>query len=355
MRRILLFATSMVLILALFIGLFPAGTALAGPEKSGQGKIVVANRGSGNMSVIDARSGTLIDTVDLPQGPGENVPEPMYVVYTRADDRVFVGDRANDRVVVFDADDFSLLATVTSGEGVFHMWADFLGRQLWVNNDVDNTSTVIDPRTLEILAIVPTPADLVAMGGRPHDVVLDAKGRNAFVSVIGVAGPDDYVVRYSTETFTETGRAAVGNDPHLSLNRRNNLLYVPSQGGNSVYVLNRSSMAVVDILAVPGAHGAGMAFNGRFFYTTNLPGGGTDALFTIDTRTNTVIGDAVDSPYPVPHNIALTPFPGKLYLTHSGGAADKVTFYDVSSSDPIPVYAGEVTVGLNPFGLSYVP
>ena len=98
-----------------------------------------------------------------------------------------------------------------------------------------------------------------------------------------------------------------------------------------------------------------MGFNGRFFYTTNLPGGGTDALFTIDTKSNTVIGDPVDSPYAVPHNIALTLVPDKLYLTHSGATSDKVTFYDVSNRNPIPVFAGEVTVGLNPFGISFVP
>ena len=57
-----------------------------------------------------------------------------------------------------------------AGRGVFHMWADYRGRQLWVNNDIDKTTTVIDPSTLEVLATVPTPADLVAMGGKPHDV-----------------------------------------------------------------------------------------------------------------------------------------------------------------------------------------
>jgi YVTN family beta-propeller protein len=343
------------IVLALLVGLLPAGGAQAGAQVSNQGKIVVANRGSGNISVIEARAGTLIATVDLPQAPGENIPEPMYVVYTRAGDQFFVGDRANDRVVAFDADDFSVLGTVQAGSGVFHMWADPRGRQLWVNNDIDNTTTVIDPRTLTVLATVPTPADLVALGGKPHDVILDPKGRLAFVSVLGLPGESDYVIQYSTTTFMETGRAAVGKDPHLSLNRRSNLLYVPTQGSNAVYILNRTSLALVDILEVPGAHGAGMSFNGKTFYTTNLPGGGADALFTIDTQTNDVIGEAVDSPYAVPHNLALTPFPDKLYVTHSGSTSDKVTFYDVSSSDPIPVFAGEVTVRLNPFGLSYVP
>lgn len=45
----------------------------------------------------------------------------------------------------------------------------------------------------------------------------------------------------------------------------------------------------------------------------------------------------------------------KLFLTHSGGASDKVTIYAVSVEDPNPTLIGEVTVGLNPFGLAYVP
>jgi DNA-binding beta-propeller fold protein YncE len=340
--------------LALVVGIFPAA-AQAAESRPGGGKIVVANRGSGSISVIDARAGTSLMTVPLPQVAGENPPEPMYVVYTRTGDQVFVGDRANDRVVVFDADDFSVVGTVAAGRGVFHMWADERGRQLWVNNDIENTSTVIDPRTLEVLATVPTPADLVAAGGKPHDVIVDPKGQRAYVSIIGLPGANDFVVQFDTSSFSEIGRAAVGKDPHLSLTRRNNLLYVPTQGSNAVYILNRADLSLVDMLPVPGAHGAGMAFNGKTFYTTNLPGGGTDALFTIDTGSNTLVGQAVDSRYPVPHNIALTPFPDKLFVTHSGVAANKVTFYEVSGADPVPVFAGEVTVGINPFGLSYVP
>ncbi len=307
-----------VLILALIAVPFAAGPAYAAGERPSNGKIVVANRNSGSISVIDARAGELIDTFPLPQGPDDNFPEPMYVVYTRAGNQVFVGDRANNRVVSFDADDFSVIGTVPTGAGVFHMWADDRGRQLWVNNDIDNTSTVIDPRTLSVLATVPTPADLVAMGGKPHDVILDPQGRLAFITVLGLAGENDYVVQFSTDTFLETGRAAVGKDPHLSLTGRNDLLYVPSQGNNAVYILNRYTMEQVKVLDIPGAHGAGMTNSGKYFYTTNLPGGGADAIFTIETKNNTIVGDPVDSPYAVPHNIALTPFPDKLYLTHSG-------------------------------------
>ena len=96
-----------------------------------------------------------------------------------------------------------------------------------------------------------------------------------------------------------------------------------------------------------------MTPNGKVFYTTNLPGGGSDGLFAIDTNTNTILGSA-DTPYMVPHNVVVTKN-NKLFLTHSGGTADKVTIYEVTADDPIPSLIGEVTVGLNPFGLAYVP
>jgi DNA-binding beta-propeller fold protein YncE len=335
--------------------ILPVGTAYAQirpPVRHHRGKIVVANRGSGTISVISAFSDEVIGTYELPAG--DSTPEPMYVVYSWFKDRVFVGDRANNRVVVFNARDFSVEATVEAGAGIFHMWAGPRAGQLWVNNDIDNTTTVISPRTLKVVTTVDTPADLVEQGGKPHDVIIDPTGRFAYVSVI-VPGEHDYVVKYSTRTFQEVGRAEVGKDPHLGLTRRNMFLYVPSQGNNVVTVLNRRTMELVTEIPVPGAHGAGMTLSGKVFYTTNLPGGGTDGLFAIDTWTNSVIGEPADTPYPVPHNIALTPLGRKLYVTHSGGDADKVTIYTASRRDPVPVLSGEVTVGLNPFGLAYVP
>lgn len=340
------------LIFALLAGVFlVSGSATARGIGRRGGKVVVANRASGTISVIDTRTDTVSGTYTL---PGANPAEPMYVVYTLAGNRVFVGDRANDQVVVFDADDFDVEATIPTGQGVFHMWADARGRQLWVNNDIDNTATVINPRTLQVITTVPMPADLVAEGGKPHDVILDRAGRFAYVTMLGFPGDHDYVVQFSTRSFAEVNRAAVGKDPHLSLTQRNHNLYVPAQGSDVVTVLHRRTLEPIAEIEVPGAHGAGMRLDGRYFYTTNLPGGGSNGLVAIDTRTNAVLG-ATDTPYPVPHNIALTPLGRKLYLTHSGGTSDKVTIYTASRRAPVPVLLGEVTVGLNPFGIAYVP
>ena len=87
------------------------------------------------------------------------------MLVSKQSNRVFVGDRANNQVVVFNAMDFSVETTIPVGQGVFHMWADPQGKQLWVNNDIDNTTSVIDLYSLQVIATVPTPADLVSMEG----------------------------------------------------------------------------------------------------------------------------------------------------------------------------------------------
>jgi DNA-binding beta-propeller fold protein YncE len=326
--------------------------------RSAAGRMVIANRASGTITVIDAASDEVVGTYALPAG--EKTPEPMYVVYSR--DRVFVGDRANNRVAVFNPRTFAVETTVAAGAGVFHMWADPLGEQLWVNNDGEKTCTVIDPLRLRTLATVPLPADLVAAGGRPHDVILDPlTGQSAFVTMIGVAGAADYVVKFSTRTFAEIGRAAVGKDPHVSATARNQLLYVPCQNSNLLVVLDRETLSPVKELAIPGAHGAGMAWDGATFYTTNISGGGRDALWTINAATGAIAGEAVDTPFATPHNIALTPgraaffqpARGKLFLTHSGATANQVTIYKFRWG--APVFHKTVTVGFNPFGLAFVP
>jgi DNA-binding beta-propeller fold protein YncE len=320
--------------------------------RASKGKLVIANRASGTISVIDAASDRVTGTYPLPAGA--KMPEPMYVVY--AHDRVFVGDRANNRVAVFHPRTFAVETTVPAGAGIWHMWADPFDQQLWVNNDIDKTCTVIDPRTLTVRATVPTPADLAAAGGKPHDVILDPfDGQFAYVTLIGVAGAFDYVVKFSTTTFTEVARAAVGKDPHISATAHNDLLYVPCQNSNVVQVLRRDTLAPVTTLAIPGAHGAGMAADGHTFYTTNFTGGGTAGLWAINTATNSIISEAVDTPFAVPHNLALTPGWNnrKLYVTHSGATASQVTVYKLKGR--IPVFHKTIAVGFNPFGLAYVP
>jgi len=142
---------------------------------------------------------------------------------------------------------------------------------------------------------------------------------------------------------------------------------VPCQNTHNVFVLDRDSLApIVPPLGVIGAHGACMAPTGKTFYTTNFPGNGVAGLVTIDTETNTILGatDTGSPPIPAPHNVVLTPNGKKLYVTHSGATGDQVTVYRVPKPEAaqalgtvpgVPIFLTSVKVGLNPFGLAFVP
>ena len=314
------------------------------------GHVVVANRLSGTISVIDTRNETVTSTIPLPQDEGELLPEPMYVVYDAPSDRVLVGDRANNRVVAFDARTFAVEGTAPA-TGIFHMWADAGGRQLWVVDNENFAVTVIDPQALTVLATIPI------TGGTPHDVVVDQRTTFAYVSVF-VAEGDDQVVQFNARTFEEIGRTDVGEDPHVSLTPGNRTLYVPCQDGNAVFLLDRADLSLQKVLDVPGAHGGVMRSDGKFFYTTNLPGGGVDGLFAIDTRSNMVVGSVDTTPdllIPAPHNIALNGNGRKVFVTHSGATANQVSIYTLADPDLGLGSTTVVEVGLNPFGVAFVP
>ena len=314
------------------------------------GRVIVTNRSAGSISVISTSTNAVIGTHALPTG--DTTPEPMYVSWIRNSNRILVGDRANDRVFVFNGGDFSVDGTIPAGDGVFHMWMDEAENQLWVVNDIDKTATVIQPASHTVVATVPMPADLVARGGIPHDVVLDPKGRYAYVTMIGAALDSHYVVQFRTSDFQEENRAVVGRDAHLSVSPKNDYLYLPCQGSNVVEVLHRKSLAKVASIDVPAAHGAGMPRNGRTFYTSNFSGLGIDGLYAIDLASNTVIG-STDTPVSVPHNIVLSPDGETLYLTHSGATSNSVTVY-ATNGGGVPAYIQTIEVGLNPFGVAFV-
>lgn len=303
-------------------------------------RVVIANRASGTISAINSDNNEIVGTFDMP-----NNGEPMYAVYNSDNQTVLVGDYAG-KVVAFDAVNYSVKGSVNAGAGVFHMWLSPNNKQLWVNNELDRTISVIDPTNLTNIATVSLPQDLYDAGYKPHDVILMPNNAAAFVSLLG-PGPNDYVIKYDTEHFQETGRAAVGTDPHVSLTAANDKLYVASQGSSELKILKRSDLSEVETLMVPNAHGLGMNIDGSYLYIGNIAEGGTQATYTLDLNTNSLVGSPVDAPFSAPHNYAVTSDNEKLFLTHSG-ANDQVSIYTLN---PTPTLIHSVMVGDNPFGL----
>lgn len=316
----------------------PTAVLANGSEFERNSSVVVANRGSGDISVIDITT-LNVENIDLP-----GVAEPMYVSHDFRNDRVLVGDRASSEIVALDDETYEVVGTVDVGDGVFHQWLDVNKRQLWVVGDTSGTVTVVNNRTLEVITTIDIPADLIEAGGKPHDVFVS--GRNAFVSILGVGGTQGVVLQYSTKTFTETGRVMVGNDPHLFVD--GGRLFVASQDGSTVSSYRANSLAPIESFDVPSAHGI-FVQDGRVL-ATNIAGGGTDAVYELN-RDLTRVRDTVDTGAPVPHNLTVDNR-RHAYVTHSGGTADQVSVIDLRRNGFGSTTM--VTAGLNPFGLAFV-
>lgn len=296
--------------------------------------VVVTNRGSASLTVIDAKTDAVKQTVSIAGS------EPMYVVYVQKTNRLYVGDRAQNKVHVLNPVTFEVEHSVSVGRGVFHMWADGLGEQLWVANDVDNTISVIQlsdrsVRTLPVEA-------------KPHDVFLTADGQSAYVSmIVGDANTPDKVVRFNTKTLAKVSEANVGEDPHLYFVEQDHKLYVPNQSGG-LFVFNQD-LTVDYKLSLAGAHGVFASRSGEFVLMTNLPG---KQLYSLNTRTKALAQPALDVSVNTPHNLVVNAYDNKVFVTHSGGTANQVTVYSLDAQGKL-AFSKPVTAGTNPFGIAY--
>lgn len=307
-------------------------------------QIVVANRNDGTVSLIDNETERVMNIV---MGEGS---EPMYVQNPYFSNEIWIGDRGHDRVLVYDASRLALKAEVPTGKGIFHMWNHGGLGQMWVVCDVDKVLTVISLETKEVLATVPIPAEL-ATEYKPHDMTVTADG--AIVSLLGAAGDEDWIIKYSGSDFTEVARLQVPGDPHLMhWGFEGSDLYVASQAGGKVFRVNPENLEVIAELDIPGAHGIWANEQETLLYVGNITSAnGQDAIHVIDLTTfSPVAGSPVASALPKPHNVMVSVTSDKLYMTHSGGDSTSTTVYDLGP-DGLPTSSRILTTGSNPFGI----
>lgn len=296
--------------------------------------VAVANRASSNVSFINAVDNSIVKTLDIPNS------EPMYANYVAATDKLYVGDRAQNQIHVIDPTTQTIETSITVGNGVFHMWVDGQGNQLWVNNDVDFTTSVIDLSTNTVIATI-------FLDSKPHDVFVNKAGTQAYVSVFsGDGAVPDSIFAFSTSAYERTAAVGVGKDPHLFHLDGRNKLYVPCQSG-TVYVLDGSSLAEVTTIPLEGSHGVFASPDENYVYVANISGA---ELYTINPSDDTA-GTGVAAPNGTPHNLAVNEAGTKLFVTHSGPMANTLTTYNLDNGGISS--ESTVDIGTNPFGLAY--
>jgi YVTN family beta-propeller protein len=330
----LIFGLPVALLATLFTSCSSDNYHYSDPPKIYEEKVVVANRGAGSISFIDATSNQ-VNTLAIAGS------EPMYVVYVPIKDKIFVGDRAGKKVHVINPQTKAVEGSITVGNGVFHMWADGLGKQLWVSNDIDNTISVIDLNTNTVVKTI-------NVGMKPHDVFLSKDATKAYVSVFNAdAAMPDKVYMYSTSDYSKTGEANVGKDPHLYHLPNTNKLFVACQSGE-VYALNGSNLSVISNNAFTGAHGIFPSPDQNTVFVTNITG---QQLYSVNATTGMQNGMPLMALITTPHNIVVNEDGNKMFVTHSGGAATAVSTYTINGASLTT--GTTITAGTNPFGLAY--
>jgi len=315
--------------------------------------MIVANAGGSSCSVIDTAIDEVVRTVIIPSPI--NTSDPVDVIAWQKQGLFSVVDPAQNALWVINRNSYQSLGAFPLGDGATHGYPDLNGKACWVVNQISRTMTLLRPRTLSFFGQLPMPNDLALGGGFPHDVTVDNNGNFAYVAIHGMSSGNDAIVKYSIATFSEVDRirlgSGVGDSPHVAFSR--NKLFVPCEGSDIAYVLDADTLAVLNSHVIPNPRGASVSPDKNRFYTTNVSGGGANAVWVVSAQTTDLIGGGTDAPSPIPNQCAVDENNGRrVYVSHSG-AGNTVSIYNSTAANPDPVLLKEVTVGLDPQGLDY--
>jgi YVTN family beta-propeller protein len=171
----------------LMLGFAGAVTLIAGPadNPSGQGWLIVANKGESTFGIIDPEAGRQLATVPengvtghelVASSDGRMAFVPIY-------GNSGVGKPGTDgqNIVVIDIAERKVVGNIDFGHGVRPHCAVMGPKDgmLYVTTELDNAISVIDPHTLKIVGSIPT--------GKPesHMLAISSDGRLGYTANVG--------------------------------------------------------------------------------------------------------------------------------------------------------------------------
>jgi len=206
--------------------------------------------------------------------------DPEQFALSRDGRRLFVANEDTASMTVVDIASGSVLQRVSVGrepEGVA-LTPD--GRWVLITNESDNSVSVIDTGTLKIVKSVP-------VGKRPRDIAFTPDGRTAYISgefdasVYQMSVPQGAPVERVLELRKEARPMGI------VLDAKRGRLYVSTGRGGTVAVIDSASHKLLQEVQV-GTRPWGIALSqdGRWLYTANGP---SDDVSVVDTSTLKVV------------------------------------------------------------------
>ncbi len=232
------------------------------------GSIYVANQGAGTVSVIDATTQTVTQTISVGA-------EPYGLAYTNG--QLYVANTGSDTVSVIDTTSNTVSATIPVGVKPYYMTA--IGTNAYVTNGASNTVSVIDSTTNTVSATIP-------VGSYPRGI--KAHGTDLYVANYGdlnySGGNYISVIDSTTNTVTDTIISPGGSDGPRGVTTLGSNVYVANFRSNNVSVIDTATNTITATIPV-GKGPRGVAGIGTNLYVENFD---DSTISVIDTISNAV-------------------------------------------------------------------
>src|SRR5205809_4920994 len=177
-------------------------------ERTGRGILLVANKGDRSVSIVDAESGRQVATVAEGGTTGHELAASPNggIAYVPIYGNSGVGKPGSDgrNIVVIDIGARKVIGNVDFGHGVRPHCAVFGPKDgmLYVTTELDDSVSVIDPRTLKIVGSIPTGH------AESHMLAIARDGRRGYTANVGPGTVSvlDLEKRKTLKVVPDTGR-----------------------------------------------------------------------------------------------------------------------------------------------------
>ncbi|MGV0873602.1 beta-propeller fold lactonase family protein [Mycolicibacterium sp. XJ879] len=317
------------------VGVNPSGVVI-GPD----GRMFVANTGSGTVSVINTATGQRIDASPTSSSMDIRVgAAPSALALSPDGKRLYVANTASGTVSVVDtvtymrvdANPSALSMDIKVGAAPIALAFGSDGR-LHVANRGSKSVSVINTTTNTLVDTNPNAAGVqsISVGSSPSALAASPDGR---LYVANRASNTVSVI--NTANFSVTATVAVGKQPSSVALGADGKVYVANTGSNTVSVINAAGVKHISVGPAPSS--AALSPDGAFAYVANANG----TVSVIDTTTSTLLSTvAIDTDRTGGHVVAVGA-DGTVYIAD---AADRTVRVLVRQGNAAP-QSGTPTVG----------
>ena len=317
------------------------------PADSSAFRLYVTNEVSGDLSVIDSATYTVIATVPLGKRPrGIHASPDRKTIYVALSGSPIAGpgvdestlpppDKSADGIGVFDVTQNKVVRVIKGGSDPENFDISKDGTQLYISNEDDSAVSVVDIASGTIVKSA-------KVGGQPEGVKVTPDGKLVYVTSeeAGTISVFDPAAGKVLKTFK------VGHRPR-------SVAFVPDGSKAYVNAENDGSVVVVDAIKQKMTEAISLGKPGvikpmavllssdaaKLFVST----GRGHQVFTIDTATNKVLGSVEAGARP--WGIALSPDGKKLYAAN--GSSNDISVIDVATN----AVDRKIKAGSSPWGV----